>query len=290
MTAHGSLRFFDLPGPAEEPPLLLLHGLGANALGLLSLALSLDGARRCLVVDLFDFGGDSQRTFSPFGVRPLRVVEHAETIAHLVESQGIDTYDLYGVSLGAWIGLHVATLARAPRRMLLVSPLGTRADITTLRALARRVDEEGVDVVAERFARPSPKGRFSVARGVARLMLRAAASVGRTQEFARSLDDRDAIDDVLERIESEVRLLAPEHDRLVGSTTSQALFERLACVSGTWALGSSHSLAVESPGLVTLALRELVDLERTADEAPSSWARARLHVGTLPKLRPMVRS
>jgi pimeloyl-ACP methyl ester carboxylesterase len=289
-TAHGSLRVLDVGGPPDEPPLVLLHGYGASALGLLPLALSLDGTRRCLLVDLYDFAGDSRRTFSPFGMHPLRVAEHARSVVEMLEVAGVETYDLYGVSLGAWIALHVAVLARAPRRMLLVCPLGTRGDVAELRALARRAEEEGLASVAPRFVATPPLGRISLAGTLTRGMLRVAASMGRTREFARALDDADAVDGLLAGIRAEVRILAAEHDRLVGPAGAQAILDGLPCASGAWALGSSHGLPVESPGLVTLALRDLLRAPDDVAEAPGRWARARLHVGTLPKLRPMVRS
>jgi pimeloyl-ACP methyl ester carboxylesterase len=298
-TRHGSLRVFDVAGATDatassraEPPLVMLHGLGASALALLPLALSLDGSRRCLVVDLFDFAGDSQRTFSPFGVRPRRVAEHAQVVVDMLERAEIDTYDLYGVSLGAWTALHVAALAHAPRRVLAVVPLGTRNDIASLRELAQRADVEGIAAAAERFAGEHMPGGLGIARGVARLMLRAGAALGRTQAFARALDDADAVDDLLAGIRSAVRLIAPDHDRLASPGSAQAIFDGLpaGASSGVWAIGAAHDLPVSSPGLVTLALREFVGCTQAPERAPGLWARSRLHIGNQPALRPMVRT
>src|SRR5689334_24674564 len=98
------LRFLDIPG--DGPPLVWVHGWQCSSTGeLLPAAVqpSLKG-RRSLLVDLLGHGySDKPLDFS------YTLVDHARTVVSLLDSLGVDECGLVGHSMGAEIGIRVAS-------------------------------------------------------------------------------------------------------------------------------------------------------------------------------------
>jgi pimeloyl-ACP methyl ester carboxylesterase len=112
LAAGGPLRFFDVPsdvGPlsavegGEGPPVLLLHGLGASKLSLITTLAELGSAgHRAIALDLPGFGDSA---------KPLRGGYHAKWFADrlttALDALEVDRADVVGNSMGGRIALEL---------------------------------------------------------------------------------------------------------------------------------------------------------------------------------------
>jgi pimeloyl-ACP methyl ester carboxylesterase len=102
------LRYLEVPG--ADPPILWIHGWQCSSTGELAGAAvqpALAG-RRSLLVDLLGHGYSDRPP--EFGYT---LVAHARNVVDLIEALGISTCTLVGHSMGADIGIHVASMRPA---------------------------------------------------------------------------------------------------------------------------------------------------------------------------------
>lgn len=117
LSAGGALRFFDIPSDAgplsaveagEGPPVLLVHGLGASKLSMLStLAALAPAGHRAIALDLPGFG-DSAKPL-PAGYSPQWF---ARTLVSAMDALGLDRADVVGNSLGGRVALELGLAHR----------------------------------------------------------------------------------------------------------------------------------------------------------------------------------
>ncbi|MEW6640348.1 MAG: alpha/beta hydrolase [Pseudomonadota bacterium] len=106
------------PGPADRPPLLLLHGIGSRNFSFQPLMRALSTARTVIAWDAPGYG-DSRPLASPTPV----VADYAACVLVLLDALALPEVDLLGHSLGTLIAAHVAATAPARvRRLALLSP------------------------------------------------------------------------------------------------------------------------------------------------------------------------
>ena len=115
----------EVHGPADAPPLLLLHGWGSSAQNLIPLADALSDAYRTHTIDLPGHGA------SPPPPEPWGVPEHAELLHTYVQDEIQRPVTVIGHSNGGRIALYVAStpaLADAIDRLVLISPSGVQPE------------------------------------------------------------------------------------------------------------------------------------------------------------------
>jgi pimeloyl-ACP methyl ester carboxylesterase len=114
-------------GPADAPPLVLLHGLGGSRSSWAFLAPELARTRRVLVVDLPGHGRSSALPAAP-GLGP-----YADRVAKLLEDEGLAPADVVGHSFGGLVGIRLAVRRPAlVRSIVLAAAAGISS--STLRA------------------------------------------------------------------------------------------------------------------------------------------------------------
>src|SRR5487761_1611145 len=120
--AVGEHQVSFLEREGSDPPVLLLHGWGANAAsftGLLRLATT---GRRLVALDLPGFGE------SPMGVTEWTTTKYAALVGDLIRDRDWGTVSVLGHSFGGGIALRVAGATGAPLdRLLLCAASGVRA-------------------------------------------------------------------------------------------------------------------------------------------------------------------
>jgi pimeloyl-ACP methyl ester carboxylesterase len=117
-----------ISGPADAPPLVLLHGISSNSLAWLPNIKALSAHHRVYAIDhVFDFGRSVY-------TRPLRnAADHLAWLDELFDSLGLATgVRLAGLSYGGWLAARYAL--HAPRRLarvVLLAPVCTVLPLAT---------------------------------------------------------------------------------------------------------------------------------------------------------------
>ncbi|MBO2536446.1 alpha/beta fold hydrolase [Rummeliibacillus suwonensis] len=114
--ANGILRYHDFPG--QEIPILFIHGLGCAGSFDYPLVAAQEALKkhRCILVDLLGSGySDKPDDFT------YTVNDHAEYLADFVTSIGLQSFVLFGHSLGGAIALSLATKCRAQIDRIILS-------------------------------------------------------------------------------------------------------------------------------------------------------------------------
>ena len=148
-TPAGGMRFA-IRGPADAPPLLLLHGLGDSLAGWAQVAGPLS---RKYCVHLIDLPGHGLSHKPP----DWRLQTLAAAVGHY--AQGLSKPAVVGHSLGGWIALRLTISgALAPSSLTLVNPAGAllaRDQWEPFRALVSARDRKGVaEYLGRAFHRP----------------------------------------------------------------------------------------------------------------------------------------
>lgn len=116
--ANGMLRYHDFPG--EQTPILFIHGLGcASSFDYPQVATQgVLKKHRCILVDLLGAGYSDKPDNSVF---TYTVNEHAEYLAAFVSSLGLESFILFGHSLGGAVALSLAAKCREKISRIILS-------------------------------------------------------------------------------------------------------------------------------------------------------------------------
>lgn len=183
--AEGVRTFYLEAGPADGPPVVLLHGLGATSASFLPTLHDFAADHRVIAIDLPGFGESDKP------VRPLRPAFFARHVVALLDALSIGRAHLVGNSMGGRIALEVglrtpdrvdrlallcpsmawrrfrfaAPLVRLVRHELALVPIPLVRGIVllvlkSLFARPERVPQAGIDAAADEFTRV-----FATARG-----------------------------------------------------------------------------------------------------------------------------
>ena len=114
-------------GPADAPPLILLHGLGVSSTSWYANIGALAGVRRCYALD---YPGDVNCSVC---TQPLRTRDEAvEWITGVLDLLKVERADLVGLSYGGFLAMNY--VSRAPARVRRAVALCPAAVLTTVRA------------------------------------------------------------------------------------------------------------------------------------------------------------
>jgi len=250
MTVDGMIHAFEMGSERDRVPIVFLHGLSGDTEGAAAMAATVAGRRRCLVPDAFDLAPrsrtDRQRSLGPRA--------QGSVLFRWLAAVGCDEVDIVGVSLGAWVGIWLATTQIRVRRMVLVSPAGSRVARARLRELALAVAPRGGDALIGRVFGPATAAAISRWSSP---FLRTAAIRGLIAE----IDDGDFIEHALPSVSARTFVLSGDCDEVVGSEPAQLIVDRVPTARGSWAAGQGHGLFYERAGLVYQTLRRELGLE-----------------------------
>lgn len=226
-----------------KPDLLLLHGALGSAAQLDPLAgrLASDFA-----VHRLDFEGHGP--LAP-PERPYRTERFAENVLAYLDERGLERADIFGYSMGGYVGLWLA--ATAPERVRALATLGTMLAWSPEVAAAeeRKLDPDTIAAKVPRFAE----------------LLRArhgdpgwARVLEATAEMMRDLGATPRVDaDLLASIRQPVRVMVGDRDEVVSLTESAEAVARLPAGELEVLPGTPHPFERVPAERVAFSLREL---------------------------------
>ena len=241
----------------EGADLVLLHSLLSDRSSFAELAKRLSTQRRLILVNLPGFGGSAPA--EPLDGYVERLVEFFE------ELELAPGADILGNGLGSFVALKLA--ARHPARLGRIVLLGAavafpEAGRQTFRALADKVEREGMDAVADAaMARMFPvdfaaanaaivADRRAVFRGIDAGVFAAAARALAALDLASELD----------RIRNPVLVMVGEKDGATPPELGRELAGRLPAARMVELAGVGHAPHIQAPDAVVEAISPFLGL------------------------------
>lgn len=219
-------------GKGRGAPLMLLHGIGSNALSFSPMMAFLCGTREVIAWDTPGYGGSA-----PLDEEWPSADDYANALSGLLDYLGFSTIDLAGHSMGCLIAGRFAALHPSRvRRLVLASPaLGnsTRPHAPLAPSAAARLDgmmSEG----AEKFAATRgprlvfDRGRTDIVAAVTKAM--SEIKLPGYAQASRMLSCADLISDAA-RISAPTLVMAGDHDEITPPANCKRMFDALAAAS-----------------------------------------------------------
>ena len=261
-----SVVFYRLGRGGE--PLLLLHGLGSNALSWSPVARRFGRRDRLLVPELSRLGG----TRGPRAAFDIR--DGAKHVAELLRRElAGEPATVVGLSLGGWMAVRLALEEPAlVARLVLIDAAGYRdQDWDAIRELVTIETDADVDAMYKAMFRRVPPV-FRLSRGTFRKVFSSPAVTCILDGLCE--DDLYGPED-LARLEMPVGVIWGEHDGLFGADVGREMATHLR--NGRFYLveGAAHALHWEMPD------RLLAALERCRAELPAQSREPVAAVGPL---------
>lgn len=230
------LRLHFLEWPGDEPAVICLHGITANAHAFEGIAEELSPAYRVVAMDL---RGRGESDTPPNGYN---VAVHVEDTAGLMDRLGIGRALVIGWSLGAKVALALAAThpSRVERLVLIDPPVETPPRAAeTLRAYWQRLDR----------IYPSMEAFFE--------QMRASPALGQWTPYVERFLAADVVEDEHGRVRHRIPRWVPEAELSAESTyPTRSFLPRIACP--TLVLRSPEPIA--TPGDQVLTAEEAREL------------------------------
>jgi 3-oxoadipate enol-lactonase len=249
------------PGPVayvdrgEGPPVVLLHAFPLNGSMWEAQAAALENSWRLVAPDLPGFGRSSHTPAQP----DMRY--YADTVGALLDKLGVETVALVGLSMGGYVAFEC--LRRFPQRVSALVLANTRPDADAEEArksryeAARRVSEEGVEVLAELqmerlLSGKTRERRPEIVSRVRAMILQstpggAVAALGAMRERVDSTP-------LLSRITVPTLVIGGEEDTISSPEVMAAMAEKIPTARHEVLAGAGHLSNLEAPDRFNSAL------------------------------------
>jgi pimeloyl-ACP methyl ester carboxylesterase len=185
------------PGGLVSLPLLLLHGALGSADQMRGFEKVFDGERQVFVIDFSGHGRNADDSGKADSSGGFTIGRFAADVRALLDANGIRKADVFGYSMGGYVGLHVAR--HHPDRIGSVMTLGTKFawDPATAGKEAARLDPEVLEAKVPAFAaqlRERHGGDWAtVVRSTAGMMRGLGAAQDLTADDLRAIPHRALI-------------------------------------------------------------------------------------------------
>jgi abhydrolase domain-containing protein 6 len=260
LTSYGRFHFYDSAPASRETPVVLLHGLGALGISLVTLAALLRRRRRVVMPDLLHFMGLSEPLRSH-----LDTDEHVDAIFEFLLGLHVESLDLCGHSAGGGAAIRVAL--RAPERirsLVLVNPGGFSHSFESLREDILSLD--GPESARRIYDRISNRGvfRLPVVRTIGARATGGMFGRAGVRDFLGTIQPLDFVDSVLRDLKCPTLLLWGDDDRILPREIALHIAAETPNVQAYWVKGGSHILPIDAPYTVYEQLLRFWGIDRPA--------------------------
>lgn len=241
----GAFRIHYFVGGRGQP-LVLVHGLGANADSWTMLMSSLVRGRQVFAIDLLGFGRSDQPDVD------YSISLQVEVLRQFLESQNLTRVDLGGWSMGGWVTLKFALdYPERIRRIFLIDSAGLRFNLLFDAALFQPATTDQAQLLLDRLTPYASRIPRFVASDLVRLMGPTSWVVQRAMQSM--IAGGDLLDGKLQAICAPVLVLWGKQDALIPLACGEELHREipqslLAILDGCGHLApllSSHRLLPE---------------------------------------------
>ncbi len=226
-------------------PIVLLHGLGGDAMFWADYLPALAAERRVYAIDLLGFGSSDKPDVD------YRATTQAQVVHDFLASQNVQQADVLGISMGAFVALHVARQwPERVRRLVVADSAGVVFDPNAPQPPFPQ-DADGFSKIMT----PKPVPAF-VVRDIVRRM--------RAQQWVldRVLQNRntgkDFVDGQLQTVKMPVLILWGEKDRLTPLLWGQALHQQIPQSELVILQGCGHIALYDCRGQALPAIKEFL--------------------------------
>lgn len=259
--AFGQLHYYDSHPDSDEPPLIMIHGIGSSGQCFALLGLMLLNKRRVVLPDLFHFSG-----FSKPNNPVMTKKEHTLCLHDLIRSLSPRPADLVGLSLGGWLAMSLAVEApEVVKSLTLLNPGGLGFRTHSLRDTLLYLSWNKFHSLYPGIMSVYPYNGLPVLspllkRGVYRVLKDESV-----RDFVKTVHTDDFLDKDLSQIRCPTLLMWGMQDKLLSPETPVAIVKALNQCQGYWVRDAAHILCLEAPVNVFDCLVRFLDLDRIED-------------------------
>ncbi len=249
-----TLHYLDW-GPADAPPVVLLHGITGHARGWDHLAARLVPGRRMLALDQRGHGDSDPAPDDDY-----RVGTMADDVAAFVGSLRIDRLALLGHSMGGRIAIKYAADHAARLERLVIVDIGPDINLAGLERVRDMMAQsperiESEDWAVEYIRRANPLQDLDMLRERVRHGLKRLPDGELTWKYAKGLRDmmregrRDAVDlwEPLPRIPCPTLVVRGAESDILSAEVAKKMTERLPDGRVVEIAGAGHTVPADRP-------------------------------------------
>jgi len=257
----GQLHFYDSHPESDEPPVVLIHGIGSSGQCFAMLALMLKNKRRVVMPDLFHFSGFSKPN-NPVMTRR----QHVQSMREFIRSLSHHPADVVGLSLGGWIGMSLAIEdPKIVKSLTLLNPGGLDFRTYALRDSLMYLSWNKFHSLYPGIMSAFPYSGLPVISPVLKRAVYRVLKDDSVRDFVKTVDADDFLDKDLAKISCPTLLMWGMQDRLLSPETPVSLVKSIPQCQGFWVRDAAHILCLEAPVNVFDSVVRFLDLERIED-------------------------
>jgi len=251
---------YEVYGPQDAEPVVMIHGLGADARGWALQRFPFGRRYRCIAIDNRGVG----RSDKPPGPYDLEVM--SEDVLAVMDAEGVESAHLIGTSMGGIIAQIIAVSHPERVRSLVLAATACRQHPWRRELFLewrREVSNGGMNGLSEGALEwligPRLRKRFGVWLNLlARIMLQSTP-----EPFCAQLDAIDNVDpswsERIREIQAPTLVIVGSQDALTPVGDSEELAELIPKAELVVIGGAAHGLMVESPNAFNTRVLEFLD-------------------------------
>ena len=257
----GQLHYYDSHPQSQEPPIVMIHGIGSSGQCFAILALMLMNKRRVVLPDLFHFSGFSAPNNPVMNRR-----EHSRALTEFIKGISKEPVDIVGLSLGGWLGMSLAIdHPELVKSLTLLNPGGLEYRTYALRDTLVYLSWSKFHSLYPGIMSAFPYSGLPLVSSVLKRGVYRVLKDESVRDFVKTVHNNDFLDKNLSKIKCPTLLMWGMQDKLLSPEIPLQLVNSIPQCQGYWVREAAHILCLEAPVNVFDCLVRFLDLERFED-------------------------